>query len=115
MTAQIIAPPGSVSAAYAMGERCKMATDCLPMAECRTRLEALHAEMLAEIERLREAVRSVRDDEARHWSGRVDAATARLLDMDAQRAAILKAVADGVALQTMTLILPLEPDAGHTP
>lgn len=30
-------------------DRCKLATDCLPMAEYRTQLEALHAEMLANI------------------------------------------------------------------
>ena len=28
-------------------ERCKLATDCLPLAEYRTRLEALHTELLA--------------------------------------------------------------------
>lgn len=28
-------------------QRCKLATDCLPQAEYRTRLEALHAELLA--------------------------------------------------------------------
>jgi hypothetical protein len=28
-------------------ERCKLATDCLPVAEYRTRLEDLHAELLA--------------------------------------------------------------------
>ena len=28
-------------------ERCKLATDCLPKAEYRTRLESLHAELLA--------------------------------------------------------------------
>ena len=33
--------------------RCKLATDCLPQAEYRCRLEALHAELLTEIERLR--------------------------------------------------------------
>ena len=36
-----------------LAERCKLATDCLPVAEYRRRLEALHAEMLGEIERLR--------------------------------------------------------------
>ncbi len=30
-------------------ERCKLTTDCLPQAEYRTRLEALHAEMLADM------------------------------------------------------------------
>lgn len=34
-------------------ERCKLATDCLPVAGYRRRLEELHAEMLAEIEQLR--------------------------------------------------------------
>ena len=33
-------------------ERCKLSTDCLPDALYRTRLEALHQEMLDEIERL---------------------------------------------------------------
>ena len=37
-------------------ERCKLATDCLPKAEYRTRLEALHAEMLCERERWRLSV-----------------------------------------------------------
>lgn len=31
-----------------LAERCKLATDCLPQAEYRTRLEALHAELLAD-------------------------------------------------------------------
>ena len=34
--------------------RCKLATACLPQAEYRCRLEALHAELLTEIERLRD-------------------------------------------------------------
>lgn len=33
-------------------DRCKLATDCLPVAEYRTRLEALHAELLADARRL---------------------------------------------------------------
>jgi hypothetical protein len=32
-----------------LAERCKLATDCLPKAEYRTRLEALHADLLARL------------------------------------------------------------------
>jgi hypothetical protein len=32
-------------------ERCKLSTDCLPQAPYRLMLEALHADMLAELER----------------------------------------------------------------
>jgi hypothetical protein len=35
-------------------ERCKLATDCLPQAEYRRRLEALHAELLAAVAAERE-------------------------------------------------------------
>ena len=37
-------------------ERCKLATDCLPEAEYRRRLEALHFDMLGEIDRFRAAL-----------------------------------------------------------
>jgi hypothetical protein len=33
--------------AQTLAQRCKLATDCLPQAEYRTRLEALHSELLA--------------------------------------------------------------------
>lgn len=33
-------------------DRCKLATECLPVAEYRRRLEALHAELLADAKRL---------------------------------------------------------------
>lgn len=36
--------------------RCNLATDCLPQAEYRTRLERLHGDMMAEIGQLRHAV-----------------------------------------------------------
>jgi len=32
-----------------LAERCKLATDCLPQAEYRARLEALHADLLARL------------------------------------------------------------------
>lgn len=63
--------------ALTLASRCKLATDCLPPAEYRTRLERLHDDMLAEIRRLRHAlaqsgklaedrVQQMRPDRARH-------------------------------------------------
>lgn len=40
--------------------RCRIATDCLPASDYRSRLEALHAEMLEEMERLQSAVAAER-------------------------------------------------------
>jgi hypothetical protein len=51
-------------------ERCKLATDCLPMAEYRTRLEALHAEMLADMkgaEGMIQAMKAVIDKDDARW------------------------------------------------
>ena len=42
---------------FTHAQRCELAEKCLPKAEYRTRLERLHADMLAEIERLRSALR----------------------------------------------------------
>ena len=51
------------------------------------------------IEELREAVRSARADEAHCWASRVESLEAQLRDVDARYMALLKAVADGVAIQ----------------
>jgi len=64
----------------------------------------------AEIERLRDAVRSARADEAHCWARRVDALTAQLREVDARYMALLKAVADGVAMQPRTVALDLGPN-----
>jgi hypothetical protein len=61
-------------------------------AEC---LRLLHAE----IDGLRDAVRSARADEAHCWARRVDGLTAQLRELDARYMALLKAVADGKAMQ----------------
>ena len=56
-------------------QRCKLATDCLPQAEYRNRLERLHADMLAEIDQLRAHVQAIAD--SRHtygWGPEADAA-----------------------------------------
>ena len=50
--------------------RCKLATDCLPMAECRTRLEALHSEMLADMKAAKgmiQAMAAVIDKNDARW------------------------------------------------
>ncbi len=51
------------------------------------------------------AVRAARDDAARHWASRVDGLTAQLREVDARYMALLKSVADGVALQPRTVVL----------
>lgn len=61
--------------------------------------EKLQRDAIAEIELLREAVRSARADEAHCWASRVDGLTAQLREMDARYMALLKAVAEGVAMQ----------------
>jgi hypothetical protein len=61
--------------------------------------EKLQRDAIAEIEHLREAVRSARADEAHCWASRVDTLAAQLRDSDARYMALLKAVADGVAMQ----------------
>ena len=51
-------------------DRCKLATDCLPMAEYRTRLEALHAEMLADMKDAKgmiQAMAAVIDKDDARW------------------------------------------------
>lgn len=51
-------------------ERCKLATDCLPMAEYRTRLESLHAEMLEDsmaAKGMIEAMAEVIDENDARW------------------------------------------------
>ena len=52
-----------------------------------------------ECDRLTEAVRFARADEACRWASRVDVLTAQLREMDARHMALLKYVADGVAMQ----------------
>jgi hypothetical protein len=54
---------------------------------------------LDECERLSDAVRSARADEAQCWAGRVDVLTAQLRAMDERYMALVKAVADGIAMQ----------------
>jgi hypothetical protein len=56
---------------------------------------------------LRDAVRSARADEAHCWASRVDGLTAQLREVDARYMALLKAVADGSAMQPRTVILDL--------
>ena len=68
----------------------------------------------ARIEELREAVRSARADEAHCWAARVDALTAQLREVDARYMALLKAVADGVAMQPKTVVLDLGPNVKWT-
>ena len=41
---------------YPLRDRCRIATECLPESDYRARLEALHAEMLREIDCMRCAV-----------------------------------------------------------
>jgi hypothetical protein len=65
----------------------------------------------AEIERLKDAVRFARADEAHCWASRIDALTAQLREVDARYVALLKAVADGVAMQPRTVVLDLGPNA----
>lgn len=74
----------------------------------------------ARIEELRDAVRSARADEAHCWASRVDGLMAQLREVDARYMALLKAVADGVAMQPRTVVLDLGPNvefsgvpAGH--
>ena len=70
----------------------------------------------AEIERLRDAVRSARADEANCWLRRVAALTEELREVDARYIALLKAVADGVAMQPRTGVLDLGPNVrGNLP
>ena len=64
----------------------------------------------ARIEELRDAVRSARADEAHCWARRVDGVTAQLREVDARYMALLKAVADGVAMQPRTVVLDLGPN-----
>lgn len=63
-----------------------------------------------EIERLKDAVRSARVDEAHCWASRVESLTAQLREVDARYMALLKAVADGVAMQPHTVVLDLGPN-----
>lgn len=64
-------------------------------------LRLLHAEIAA----LKDAVRSARAEEAHRWASRVDGLTAQLLEVDARYMALLKAMADGVAMQPRTIVL----------
>lgn len=66
----------------------------------------------ARIEELRDAVRSARADEAHCWASRVDGLMAQLREVDARYMALLKAVADGVAMQPRTVVLDLGPNVG---
>lgn len=72
--------------------------------------EQLQRDAIAEIEHLREAVRSARADEAHCWASRVDALTAKMRAVDARYMALLKAVADGQAMQPRTVVLDLGPN-----
>ena len=64
-------------------------------------LRLLHAEIAS----LKDAVRSARADEAHCWAGRLDRLTSQLREVDARYMALLKAVADGVAMQPRTMVL----------
>ena len=70
----------------------------------------IEAPLRAEIERLKDAVRSARADEAHRWACRVDGLTAQLREVDARYMALLKAVADGVAMQPRTMVLDMGPN-----
>ena len=72
--------------------------------------EKLQRDAIAEIEHLREAVRSARADEAHCWASRVDVLSAQLREVDARYMALLKSVADGVAMQPRTVVLELGPN-----
>lgn len=69
-------------------------------------LRLLHAE----IDSLKDAVRSARADEAHCWASRMDALTRQLIEVDARYMALIKDVADGVALQPRTVLLYLGPN-----
>ncbi len=69
-------------------------------------LRLLHAEIAS----LKDAVRSARADEAHCWASRVDGLAAQLREVDARYMALLKAVADGVAMQPRTVVLDLGPN-----
>lgn len=64
-------------------------------------LRLLHSEIAG----LKDAVRSARADEAHCWARRVDGLTAQLREVDARYMALLKAVADGRAMQPAPPIL----------
>jgi hypothetical protein len=75
-------------------------------------LRLLHAE----IANLEDAVRSARADEAHCWANRVDGLAAQLREVDARYMALLKAVADGVAMQPpRAVMLDLWPNVGIEP
>lgn len=65
----------------------------------------------AEIASLKDAAHSARADEAHRWASRVDGLTAQLREVDARYMALLKAVADGVAMQPRTIVLGSAPHA----
>lgn len=72
-------------------------------------LRLLHAE----IDSLKDAVRSARADEAHCWASRVDTLAAQLRDSDTRYMALLKAVADGMAMQPAPrFVVDLGPNAG---
>jgi hypothetical protein len=68
-------------------------------------IERLHVE----IDSPKEDVRFASTDEAHRWASRVDGLTAKLREVDARYMALLKSVADGVAMQPRTVVL----DLGH--
>ncbi len=71
-------------------------------------LRLLHAE----IDSLKDAVRSARADEAHCWASRVDTLAAQLRDSDTRYMALLKAVADGMAMQPAPrFVVDLGPNA----
>ena len=72
------------------------------------------AEQSAQIEQLSDAVRTARADEAHFWTRSVDGLTAQLREVDARYMALLKAVADGVAMQPKTVVLHLGSNAMYT-
>lgn len=73
-------------------------------------ITAMTERIVAENAQLREAVRSARADEAHCWASRVDGLTAQLREVDARYMVLLKAVADGVAMQPKTVVLGLAPN-----
>ena len=67
--------------------------------------EQLQRDAIAEIEHLREAVRSARADEAHCWASRVDGLTAQLREVNALYMALVKAVADWRAMDPAPRLL----------
>ncbi len=74
--------------------------------EAADRIEALEAA----VNRFPDTLRAERDYEARNWARRVDGLTAQLRETDARYMALIKQVADGVAMQPRTVVLHTNAD-----